>query len=280
MSENLEALFSIVLLLPMLVFYLLFKKHWVDNDLLRSFVGGLVAGIGAIIVTRLVYLPVEIWLGSDLRTFISGPRSWWVTLLTSIGVIGFAEEGLKAAGGLLASHYTEYMRRPTVIFMAMAGCALSFSLLENIQYYMVFGSSVVLPRIVISSSAHLFFVCISAAVAAAALTRKRDVVASARILAGIAVASAVHGLFDFIVFHFDIQAVSGLIISLVSLFWIGIYEAWLAVLKIDVPEEAKLTSCSSCGAFSLDRVRFCGFCGSRVLRPPKRDFKVTDLRET
>lgn len=280
MSENLEALFSIVLLLPMLVFYLLFKKHWVDNDLLRSFVGGLVAGIGAIIVTRLVYLPVEIWLGSDLRTFISGPRSWWVTLLTSIGVIGFAEEGLKAAGGLLASHYTEYMRRPTVIFMAMTGCALSFSLLENIQYYMVFGSSVVLPRIVISSSAHLFFVCISAAVAAAALTRKRDVVASARILAGIAVASAVHGLFDFIVFHFDIQAVSGLIISLVSLFWIGIYEAWLAVLKIDVPEEAKLTSCSSCGAFSLDRVRFCGFCGSRVLRPPKRDFKVTDLRET
>jgi hypothetical protein len=164
--------------------------------------------------------------------------------------------------------------------MAMAGCALSFSLLENIQYYMVFGSSVVLPRIVISSSAHLFFVCISAAFAAAALTRKRDVVASARILAGIAVASAVHGLFDFIVFHFDIQAVSGLIISLVSLFWIGIYESWLAVLKIDVPEEAKLTSCSSCGAFSLDRVRFCGFCGSRVLRPPKRDFKVTDLRET
>jgi len=168
LSENLEALFSIVLLLPLLVFYLLFKKHWVDNDLLRSFIGGLIAGIAAIVVTRLVYLPVEFWLGSDLRTFISGPRSWWVTLLTSIGIIGFVEEGLKATGGLLASHYTEYMRRPTVIFMAMAGCALSFSLLENIQYYMVFGSSVVLPRIVISSSAHLFFACISAVFAAAA----------------------------------------------------------------------------------------------------------------
>lgn len=281
MTENLESLFSIFLLLPLLVFYLLFKKHWVDNDLLRSLIGGLIAGVVAIVVTRLVYLPIEFWLGSDLRTFISGPRSWWITLLTSVGVIGFVEESLKAAGGLIASHYAEFMRRPTVIFMAMAGCALSFSLLENIQYYMVFGFSVVLPRIIISSSAHLFFACISAAFAAGALSRKKaDSVASVRILAGIAVAAAVHGLFDFIVFHFDIQAVSGLIISLVSLFWIGIYEAWLLVLKLDIPDEAKLTSCSSCGAFSLDRVRFCGFCGSRVLRPLRRDFKVTGIEES
>ncbi len=282
MSENFEALFSITLLLPLVVFYLLFKKHWVDNDLLRSFVGGLIAGVAAIALTRLVYLPIEIWLGSDLRTYISGPGAWWVTLLTSIGIIGFVEESLKTAGGLLASYYAEFMRRPTVIYMGMAGCALSFSLIENIQYFLVFGSSVVMPRIVISSSAHLFFACLSTffAAAAAGYRKKPDATASVRILSGIALASMVHGFFDFFVFHFDIQAASGLIISLISVFWVGSYEAWLAVLKLDIPEEARLTTCSGCGAFSLDRVRFCGFCGSRLLRPKSREFKVSDLKES
>lgn len=282
MSENFESLFSITLLLPLVVFYLLFRKHWVDNDLLRSFVGGLIAGIAAIALTRLVYLPIEIWLGSDLRTYISGPGAWWVTLLTSIGIIGFVEESLKTAGGLLASHYAEFMRRPTVIFMGMAGCALSFSLIENIQYFLVFGSSVVMPRIVISSSAHLFFACLSAffAAAAAGYRKKSESTAAVRILSGIAAASLVHGFFDFFVFHFDIQAASGLIISLISVFWVGTYEAWLAVLKMDVPEEARLTTCSGCGAFCLDRVRFCGFCGSRLLMPKSREFKVSDLKES
>ncbi|HNX75619.1 MAG TPA: PrsW family glutamic-type intramembrane protease [Candidatus Rifleibacterium sp.] len=282
MSDNFEALFSLILLAPMLVFYLLFRKHWVDNDLLRSLVGGLIAGVAAIALTRLVYLPVEIWLGADLRSFISGPQAWWVTLVTSIAVIGFVEESLKTAGGLLASHYAEYMRRPTAIFMGLAGCAMSFSLLENIQYYLVFGSSVVMPRILISSSAHLFFISISAVFAAGAATarKKANSTAALRIMGGIAIASLIHGLFDFFVFHFDIQAASGLIVSLISLFWIGIYEAWLAVLKIDLPEEPVLATCSGCGAFSLDRVRFCGFCGSRLLKPQPRGFKVTDLKES
>lgn len=281
MPQSEGAIFSVVLLAPILVYYLLFKKHWVDVDLRRSFISGLVGGLVAIVVTRLVYVPVEIFLGTDLRSFISGPRSWWVTLLTSIGIIGFVEESLKAAGGLVAGYQVEYMRRPTVLFMGFAGCALSFSMLENVQYYIVFGPTVVIPRIIISSTAHLFFACLCAGISAAALSRKKtDYVVSARILGGISAAALAHGLFDFVVFHFDIQALSGIIVSVIALFLLGIYETWLAVLKMDIPDEAKLTTCSGCGAFSLDLVRFCGFCGSRVLCIRKNDsLKVSENKE-
>ena len=128
--------------------------------------------------------------------------------MACVGIIGLIEEALKAAGGMLASYYSEFMRRPTAIFMGFAGCAMSFSLLENIQYFLLFGVSVVLPRIVISSSAHLFFSSICAVIVAeAVIRRRRATVVSLRILAGIATAAVVHGFFDFVVFHFDIQAV-------------------------------------------------------------------------
>ncbi|GAB1354486.1 hypothetical protein MASR1M12_32250 [Erysipelotrichia bacterium] len=282
MPESVELLLSLILLCPLLIFYFIFKKHWVDHDLRKAFLSGLAAGIGAIVLTRVVYLPIEYFLGTDLRSFISGSGTWFVTLMACVGIIGLIEESLKAAGGMLASYYSEFMRRPTAIFMGFAGCAMSFSLLENIQYFLLFGVSVVLPRIVISSSAHLFFSSICAVIVAEAVIRRnRATVVSVRILAGIAAAAVVHGFFDFVVFHFDIQAVSGLVISLLAVFLLGIYETWLGVLKLDAPEEARLMSCAGCGAFSLDRVRFCGFCGSRVVRMPHRpELKVTDAEES
>lgn len=271
-------LLSLVLFFPLGFFYYLFKKSWVDADLHRALAAGLALGVVAIFITRLVYVPVELYLGTDLRSFISGPRSWWVTLLTSIAIIGFVEEALKAAGGLIATANTSIMRRPTVIFMSFAGCALSFSLIENFQYYLVFGAAVVLPRIIISSTAHLFFACISSVIAAIALSRSRaESIISARILFGIVVSAVAHGFFDFLLFHFDIQALSGVIASLVSLFLLGIYEAWISVLRIDQLEGPSLNVCSGCGAFSLDCSRFCGFCGERVLRKHSEfSLKVTD----
>lgn len=257
----------LLLFLPASLFFYLFRKNWVDTDLRRAFYAGIAMGIPAILITRIVYVPLELYLGSDLRSFISGPRSWWVILLTSIVVIGFVEEGLKLAGGLIATANSSAMRRPTVVFLGCAGCALSFSLIENFQYYLVFGSTIVLPRLVISSTAHLFFACISATIAAVALTRARaESIVSLRILMGIVAAAVAHGFFDFILFHFEIHAFSGVIASLISLFFLGIYETWIVVLRIDQFMEPVFTICSGCGAFSLDRSRFCGFCGARVLR--------------
>jgi hypothetical protein len=127
----------------------------------------------------------------------------------------------------------------------------------------------------VSSSAHLFFACISSSFAAVALSRtaKADSVVSLRILSGILIAAVSHGFFDFLVFHFDIQAASGVIVSLVVLFIFGIHEAWITVLRVDSPPDAGLMVCSGCGAFSIERSRFCGFCGSRVLKK-QREFSL------
>ena len=263
-----EILFPLLLLLPVGLFYLAFRRNWVDVELRTAFITGLLFGGVAILVTRVAYVPIEMYLGTDLRSFIAGPGSWWLTLLTSVGIIGFVEEGLKSGGGLIAAYQVSFLKRPASIFMGFAGCAMAFSLLENIQYYLIFGAEIVLPRIIVSSSAHLFFACISSSFAAVALSRsnKADSVVSLRILCGILVAAIAHGFFDFLVFHFDIQAASGVIVSLVVLFLFGIQEAWIAVLRVDSPHEAGLMICSGCGAFSIERSRFCGFCGSRVLR--------------
>jgi RsiW-degrading membrane proteinase PrsW (M82 family) len=260
--------FPVLLLLPIGLFYLVFRRNWVDSELRAAFVTGLLFGGAAILIARVCYVPIEMYLGTDLRTFISGPRSWWITLLTSIGVIGFVEEGLKAGGGLVASYQVSFLKRPAAIFMAFCGSALAFSLLENVQYYLVFGAGTVMPRIIVSSSAHLFFGCISSAVAAIALSRttRADSVVSMRILLGILIAAIAHGFFDFLVFHFAVQAASGVIVSLVILFLFGIQEAWIAVLRADSQHEVGLMVCAGCGAFSIERSRFCGFCGSRVIK--------------
>jgi len=267
-----------VLLLPACLFYYLFRKHWIDEELRASFFAGILLGFAAIFVTRLTYVPVEMYLGTDLRSFISSPRSWWVTLATSICIIGFIEELFKAVAGYSAGYRSGIMKRPTVIFMGFAGAALSFSFSENFQYYMVFGAGVVLPRILISSSAHLFFSCLCAATGAAAISRRQKAsFISTGIFSGVILAAVVHGFFDFLVFHFDIHAASGIIASLVAFFFMGIYEAWISVLKLDQPEEGGLTICSACSAFSIEKSRICGFCGNRVQKS-RRDFsfKIAD----
>ncbi|MGM0600955.1 MAG: PrsW family glutamic-type intramembrane protease [Candidatus Rifleibacteriota bacterium] len=264
----------VLLFVPILVFYRLFSKNWTDKELKKSFLAGIGVGLICITLARVAYLPVEWFIGEDLRSFISTPREWWITLLASIVIVGLIEEGIKAGGGLLASFITNFNRRPTMLFMAFAGCALGFSLFENLQYYLIFGNTVVIPRLFVSSTAHLYFSCICAAISAKALTRpKADSVISLRIMAGVAVAALFHGLFDFIIFTFEVEAVSGVIIVFVAAFFLGIYESWVSVLKIDDQPGEGLMVCSGCKAFSLGRARFCNFCGSRVILS-RRNFSI------
>jgi hypothetical protein len=84
-------------------------------------------------------------------------------------------------------------------------------------------------------------------------------------MAGVGAAALFHGLFDFIVFTFEVEAVSGVIIAFVTAFFLGIYESWIAVLKIDDQPGDGLMMCSGCNAYSLGKARFCNFCGSRVI---------------
>ena len=264
----------VLLFLPLMIFYRLFNKNWADKDLKRSFLAGIGAGLVSITIARLLYLPVEWFIGEDLRSFISTPRDWWITLLASIAIVGLIEEGVKAGGGFLASFLTNFNRRPTMLFMAFAGCAIGFSLFENLQYYLIFGHTVVIPRLFVSSTAHLYFSCLCAGISARALAKQKpDSIISLRIMLGVAAAALFHGLFDFVVFTFEVEAVSGVIIAFVAAFFLGIYESWISVLRIDDQLGEGLMVCSGCKAFSLGRARFCNFCGSRVILS-RRNFSI------
>ncbi|MEW6709883.1 MAG: PrsW family glutamic-type intramembrane protease [Candidatus Riflebacteria bacterium] len=272
--SQVDLMMLFLLLMPLVAFYLVFKKNWVDEELKKAATWGLVSGVFCITLTRIVYYPVEWFLGGDLRSFITAPREWWITLLASVCIIGLIEEAIKASGGIMVAHLARFNKRPTIVFMAFSGCALSFSLLENIQYYAIFGSHVVLPRMVISSTAHLYFSCMCAAIAANAINRPRsDSTVALRILLAIIAAAVFHGLFDFVVFKLNLQMLSGVIIAFVSLFILGIHEAWISVLKIDNQPREGLMICSGCGAFSIGRARFCNFCGSRIVLS-RRDFTI------
>lgn len=244
------------------------KKHWLDSELKRAFWNAVFAGCAAIVLVRLVYIPVEIYLGGDIRQFLSGSRKWYITLIACIGIVGFVEEGLKAlaANGVCCLNGREGFR-PTFVFMSFSGCALGFSILENIQYYVVYGPTVVLPRILISSVAHLAFACICSYFSSKAFTLGKAPFKTAVLLnIGIIAAAIFHGIFDYILFQYSFLTLSGLIIALVSLFLYTIYEVWIQALKNDLPPAGFLAVCSNCRALTVERIRFCPFCGNRVAK--------------
>ena len=41
------------------------------------------------------------------------------------------------------------------------------------------------------------------------------------------------------------------------------YEIWIQALKKDIPPLGFLAVCSSCRALTVDRIRFCPFCGKK-----------------
>lgn len=261
-----DIVFAIILVFPIVFFYAIASKHWLDKELNKAFWSGIVGGCFAIFFVRLLYVPIELYLGGEIRTFLTAPREWYITLIACIGIIGFVEEGFKT----LLAHLVCCLNkkdgfRPTFVFMSFAGTALSFSFLENIQYYMVYGASIVLPRVLISSAAHFAFACICSYFSAIAfLLIKSPIKTSFYLNIGILTSASLHGLFDFILFRFPLSVVSGPIIALISFFLYLTYEIWIQALKKDIPPVGFLAVCSNCRALTVDRIRFCPFCGRRV----------------
>ena len=261
-----DIVFAVILVFPIVIFYAAARKHWLDKELNKAFWSGIVGGCFAIFFVRLLYVPIELYLGGEIRTFLSAPREWYITLIACIGIIGFVEEGFKTLSAhLVCCLNKEGGFRPTFVFMSFAGSALSFSFLENIQYYIVYGSSVVLPRVMVSSAAHLAFACICSYFSASAfLLIKSPIKTGIFLNIGILTASSLHGLFDFMLFRYSLSVFNGLIIALISFFLYLTYEIWIQALKKDIPPLGFLAVCSNCRALTVDRIRFCPFCGRRV----------------
>lgn len=261
-----DIVFAVILVFPILIFYAIASKHWLDKDLNKAFWNGIIGGCFAIFFVRLLYVPIELYLGGEIRTFLAAPREWYITLIACIGIIGFVEEGFKT----LSAHLVCCLNkdggfRPTFVFMSFAGSALAFSFLENIQYYIVYGSSVILPRVLVSSIAHLTFACICSYFSASAFLFIKSPIKTALFLnIGILISSSLHGFFDFILFRFSISAFNGHIIAMIAFFLYLNYEIWIQALKKDIPPVGFLAVCSNCRALTVDRIRFCPFCGRRV----------------
>lgn len=281
MNQTYNLIFFLFLFAPVFAFYDVFKKHWADKTLKKTFWIAVPAGVGAVFLTRFAYVLVELFLGYDLRSFLSGSSSWQYLLLASICVVGFIEEFLKTAVGMVVASLVDSERGSTVIFISLIGCALGFSLIENFHYYSNFGASVVVPRVLISATAHLFFAAVCSVIIAKAYAKKKsDYKISLRIIAGIAIASVIHGFFNFVVFYYEIVALNGVILSIIFVFLLGIYEAWIFVMKMDNEAMLCLTGCPGCGSIAFHRSRFCGMCGSRVNLLRKTGVNVEEKKDS
>lgn len=262
-----DIVFCLILFLPIGLFLALAKKHWVDKDLRKAFQNGILAGFIAIVLARLIYLPIGIFLGGDVKKFLTVPREWYLTLFFCIGIIGLIEEGFKALTAYtVCCFYKSEGFRPTFIFMSFAGCALSFSLFENIQYYMIYGPSIVLPRVLVSSTAHLFFCCVAAFFSNFSYGSKSFIKILLFLNIGILASAICHGFFDFMLFQYSIWSLSGLVLAILSFFFYSINEIWKNALKLDIPPAGNLSVCSKCRALTIERIRFCPFCGNRVVK--------------
>ncbi len=264
-----DVVFSIILVSPIAFFYVLAKKHWLDKDLKKAFWSGIISGIFAIFLVKIIYYPISLYLGGGLREFLSSPREWYIILIACIGIVGFVEEGFKALSAHLFCCLNKYEGfRPTFVFMSFAGCALSFSFLENIQYYYVYGPSIVLPRVLINSIAHLAFACICGYFSSIAFNLSKAPFKTIFFLnIGLLISSILHGCFDFFISRsngLSMLSLSGVIITLVSLLVYIVYEIWIQALKKDLPPIGTLLICSNCRALTVERIRFCPFCGNRV----------------
>lgn len=264
-----DIIFCLILFLPLLAFLALAKKHWLDKSLRSAFSFGLLSGAVAVLLVSLIYSPIELYLGGDIKSFLSVPRKWYISLFFCIGIIGFIEESLKAlAAYSVCCFYNKREEgfRPTFAFMSFAGCAISFSIIENIQYYMYFGPSIVLPRVLISSTAHLAFASVAAWFSTFAFKSGSFIKMVIILTGGVLGAASLHGFFDFMLFQYSIYSLSGLILAVLSLFLYIIYEVWIYALKKDFPPAGFLAVCSKCRALTVERIRFCPFCGNRVLK--------------
>lgn len=255
----------------LLLFYFAFKKSWVDNQIRLAAQFGIILGFFGVILTKIVYYPIESYLGGSLLTLINTRQSWWKLLVITVFIVGLTEESIKAIMAFTASYKASYFKRSSVIFMSFASCGLSFSILENLQYYYIFGKQVLLSRFIICSTGHLFFSCLCGIICIKGISSKKSSSKTALfIFGGVLTAALAHGLYDFIIFKINPGGFSGLIIGLAAFFLFAVHEFWTEALKYDIQKEDTFMICTGCGAFAVGRGRFCNFCGQRIIVAPTK----------
>ncbi len=259
------------ILLPLCLFAWYFRKSWADEALLTStLIGLLVGGIAVLPVKYVAYPGIEWVLGIDLRRLIEESDRIFEQLAACVGIIGPIEEGGKVFLLLAALAWLGLHTRPTAIFLASLGCGVGFALVENLDYYRLFGLEVLAMRSLLGTSAHCVFSSLSGFGLSRAFSpdsrrgqpRYRN--GYAWLLVGLFTASVVHGLFNVVAFRLSVR---DSVLSLLVMVFAGLgflYRFWIKMLKADRPGESEVWKCSECGLISEGKERFCPRCGERV----------------
>lgn len=207
----------------------------------------------------------EFFFDFKIKTFLESGQSWVSILIMSIFVVGFIEESIKASVGLAVTNKMDATPNAILLFITCAGSALGFSIIENLHYYNYYGVSVLVSRTFVSSTAHLFFVSVSALLLAKIILKfESDFKRLMLLPIPVLLAATCHGIFNFFLLQNEMNQLSGILIALTMLFALGLYEFWLHILGTDKNLSFALTSCSKCSIIAFSKARFCAFCGTKI----------------
>jgi len=174
-------------------------------------------------------------------------------------VVGPVEESSKFLAVRLFAFRTRYFDEPMDGLIFSATASLGFASVENIIYVIQFGPEVMIVRAPLSTLAHVIF----GSFWGYAMAKK---VGSPRrrfwwLLAGIATASTVHGLFNLSVFFMPVLAF--LLIAL-GFFWVTSRFRWAAMIsRFKLRRNIPTFRCTNCIGTVRRGSPFCQTCGIR-----------------
>jgi RsiW-degrading membrane proteinase PrsW (M82 family) len=253
-----------------------------------------------------------------LAVYMLGMSWWWpdggppvsdlepgAAVFAAFGLAAIPEELLKLAVLVLSVRGSTYLRDPQSGLMFAAAAALGFASFENALYVIQHGHQVLLVRIPLATLGHVFFFApVGYALGAwAAATLRKDNTSLLALKLGLggalAVAIALHGLYDYFLMVRDTQIGRALLVWALS----GAIALclWVAALRLyprHAIRAAMVRECPACGSAnqlqettcaachvpmavvvvaplcshchqSVERPwRFCGHCGASLVRKP------------
>lgn len=261
-----------------MVYGLVFHRSWSDEQLLIAGLAGFIGGaLSTILVKFLAYPMVHFLLGIQLRTLILGASSFGVKAAACLGIIGPIEETCKLLAVVGTVSLFGLQTRATAIFLTAVAVGIGFSMVENLDYFELYGFGVFALREVVSSTGHAIFSGIAGLGAAQALplARSKKRMGALRgfliLLSGLLTASILHGSFNLVAFGLSSEtSVPTLMITM--FFGMTVLRSlWTRALVLDIPTTPIHWHCPQCETRRYGIERFCNACGARVL-PEKRGF--------
>ena len=230
---------------------------------------------------------------------INGTADLAATAAAMLFVVGPVEELSKFMAVRLGPYRSLYFDEPRDGLVYATAASLGFASMENLGYIFSYGPEVMLLRAPVSTLAHVIFASFwgyALGLQARQGRQRRPL----WVLAGLAVAAAVHGLFNILLLSFSIAGVLlALLLVGLGLWWVLNRLRWAQLIspfrmrrnypqvecagcrrrifitsrfcqfcRLPVPTTApSALICSNCGAAVRPDAAYCTQCGDQFLRP-------------